>query len=173
MSPIVDTRERPNRQQLALIWSRAAQRPSRSEKVRSWTEWTGAKNASCSGNCRKYFTRRRLGVIGGQFDQQEHLLIEQVAISAQRRLESFRIKQLQWACSSAGRAPALQAGGQGFESPHVHQNLTSLVSAVYAAISASPFVPEIFGAFGATTPLGNSKPKPTRSASARRISSSS
>src|SRR5579885_3798513 len=26
-----------------------------------------------------------------------------------------------WACSSAGRAPALQAGGQGFESPHVHQ----------------------------------------------------
>jgi hypothetical protein len=26
-----------------------------------------------------------------------------------------------WACSSVGRAPALQAGGQGFESPHVHQ----------------------------------------------------
>ena len=26
-----------------------------------------------------------------------------------------------WACSSAGRAPALQAGGRGFESPHVHQ----------------------------------------------------
>ena len=26
-----------------------------------------------------------------------------------------------WACSSAGRAPALQAGGQGFEPPHVHQ----------------------------------------------------
>jgi hypothetical protein len=27
-----------------------------------------------------------------------------------------------WACSSVGRAPALQAGGRGFESPHVHQN---------------------------------------------------
>ena len=26
-----------------------------------------------------------------------------------------------WACSSVGRAPALQAGGRGFESPHVHQ----------------------------------------------------
>ena len=26
-----------------------------------------------------------------------------------------------WGCSSAGRAPALQAGGQGFDSPHLHQ----------------------------------------------------
>ena len=25
-----------------------------------------------------------------------------------------------WGCSSVGRAPALQAGGQGFESPHLH-----------------------------------------------------
>ena len=25
-------------------------------------------------------------------------------------------------CSSVGRAPALQAGGQGFESPHLHGN---------------------------------------------------
>ena len=25
-----------------------------------------------------------------------------------------------WGCSSAGRAPALQAGGQGFDSPHLH-----------------------------------------------------
>ena len=36
-------------------------------------------------------------------------------------LQSFIIIELAWACSSAGRAPALQAGGQGFESPHVHQ----------------------------------------------------
>ena len=28
-----------------------------------------------------------------------------------------------WGCSSAGRAPALQAGGQGFESPQLHQCL--------------------------------------------------
>ena len=26
-----------------------------------------------------------------------------------------------WGCSSAGRAPALQAGGREFESPHLHQ----------------------------------------------------
>ena len=28
-------------------------------------------------------------------------------------------------CSSAGRAPALQAGGQGFDSPHLHQSASS------------------------------------------------
>ena len=27
-----------------------------------------------------------------------------------------------WGCSSAGRAPALQAGGQGFDSLHLHQS---------------------------------------------------
>ena len=27
-----------------------------------------------------------------------------------------------WGCSSAGRAPALQAGGHGFESHHLHQS---------------------------------------------------
>ena len=26
-----------------------------------------------------------------------------------------------WGCSSVGRAPALQAGGHGFESHHLHQ----------------------------------------------------
>ena len=29
-----------------------------------------------------------------------------------------------WGCSSAGRAPALQAGGQEFDSPHLHQGRT-------------------------------------------------
>ena len=28
-----------------------------------------------------------------------------------------------WGCSSVGRAPALQAGGQGFESPHLQSEL--------------------------------------------------
>ena len=27
-----------------------------------------------------------------------------------------------WGCSSAGRAPALQAGGHGFDSHHLHQD---------------------------------------------------
>ena len=30
---------------------------------------------------------------------------------------------LTWGCSSVGRAPALQAGGQEFDSPHLHQKL--------------------------------------------------
>ena len=29
-----------------------------------------------------------------------------------------------WGCSSAGRAPALQAGGHGFDSHHLHQSVT-------------------------------------------------
>ena len=32
-----------------------------------------------------------------------------------------------WGCSSAGRAPALQAGGQEFDSPHLHQRETTTV----------------------------------------------
>ena len=28
-----------------------------------------------------------------------------------------------WGCSSAGRAPALQAGGQEFDPPHLHQRV--------------------------------------------------
>ena len=28
-----------------------------------------------------------------------------------------------WGCSSAGRAPALQAGGQEFDPPHLHHKI--------------------------------------------------
>src|SRR5580658_6933642 len=38
--------------------------------------------------------------------------------SQQPLLECF----LQWACSSVGRAPRSQRGGQGFEPPHVHHS---------------------------------------------------
>ena len=34
---------------------------------------------------------------------------------------AFSILHLLRGCSSAGRAPALQAGGHGFESHHLHQ----------------------------------------------------
>src|ERR1700728_703900 len=37
--------------------------------------------------------------------------------------QSIRIIELQGACSSAGRAPALQAGGHRFDPGHVHQLL--------------------------------------------------
>src|SRR6516225_11662225 len=39
----------------------------------------------------------------------EHLLFEQVVICHSDRLQLFRITELARACSSAGRAPALQA----------------------------------------------------------------
>ncbi len=53
----------------------------------------------------------------------EHLLQEQGALAKQILLQSFRIIELAWACSSAGRAPALQAGGRRFDPGHVHQIL--------------------------------------------------
>ena len=37
------------------------------------------------------------------------------------RLKPERTNPIKWGCSSAGRAPALQAGGQGFDSLHLHQ----------------------------------------------------
>ena len=37
------------------------------------------------------------------------------------RLQLSYRKMILWGCSSAGRAPALQAGGHGFDSHHLHQ----------------------------------------------------
>ena len=34
---------------------------------------------------------------------------------------SAEMPRVRWGCSSAGRAPALQAGGQEFDPPHLHQ----------------------------------------------------
>ena len=38
-------------------------------------------------------------------------------------LFNFEGAAFKWGCSSAGRAPALQAGGQGFDSLHLHHFL--------------------------------------------------
>ena len=38
----------------------------------------------------------------------------------------------QWGCSSAGRAPALQAGGQEFDPPHLHHNIGRIAQVVRA-----------------------------------------
>ena len=38
--------------------------------------------------------------------------------------ESGWMPDLKWGCSSVGRAPALQAGGQEFESLHLHRQRT-------------------------------------------------
>ena len=42
-----------------------------------------------------------------------------------------------WGCSSAGRAPALHAGGQGFESPQLHHVLLGTNSGVFPVICPS------------------------------------
>ena len=36
-------------------------------------------------------------------------------------LFNFEGAAFKWGCSSAGRAPALHAGGQEFDPPHLHQ----------------------------------------------------
>ena len=35
--------------------------------------------------------------------------------------QEWQPETLTWGCSSAGRAPALHAGGQEFDPPHLHQ----------------------------------------------------
>ena len=42
--------------------------------------------------------------------------------------------RLKWGCSSVGRAPALQAGGQGFESPHLHSEASLLKDGLIAQL---------------------------------------
>ena len=37
-----------------------------------------------------------------------------------RKAKEKTERTLRWGCSSAGRAPALQAGGHGFDSHHLH-----------------------------------------------------
>ena len=44
-----------------------------------------------------------------------------------------------WGCSSAGRAPALQAGGQEFDSPHLHHHVAaSVISLAATFLQKSP-----------------------------------
>ena len=63
----------------------------------------------------KILYRRRYGKIG----RCRHSL-EAIRLDCLKR-EKPRDGHL-WGCSSAGRAPALQAGGHGFESHHLHQS---------------------------------------------------
>ncbi len=49
---------------------------------------------------------------------------EQVAAGSHLKDLQLHIDVIvKWGCSSAGRAPALQAGGQGFDSLHLHDGL--------------------------------------------------
>ena len=71
------------------------------------------------------------------------------------------------------RALASEARGRVFESRRAHHLLTPSPSVIYAATRTSDSTPDFLGALGAITVFGRSKPRPTRSLSSRRISSSS
>ena len=49
-------------------------------------------------------------------EQSAELIVVQFSVTERSRSSPI------WGCSSAGRAPALQAGGHGFDSHHLHQS---------------------------------------------------
>ncbi len=63
---------------------------------------------------------------------------------------TFLYRGLQRGCSSAGRAPALQAGGHRFESGHLHQHVVNRIG----QIRDSCRKPTVIEGSSATTPKG-------------------
>ena len=58
----------------------------------------------------------------GEYDANRRLDIRDIRkITKDLILVNNEVSTKIWGCSSAGRAPALQAGGQEFDSPHLHQ----------------------------------------------------
>ena len=67
-------------------------------------------------------TRRHIG----EYDANRRLDIRDIRkITKDLILVNNEVSTKIWGCSSAGRAPALQAGGQEFDSPHLHQTFLS------------------------------------------------
>ena len=63
-------------------------------------------------------TRRHIG----EYDANRRLDIRDIRkITKDVILVNNEVSTKIWGCSSAGRAPALQAGGQEFDPPHLHQ----------------------------------------------------
>ena len=67
---------------------------------------------------------RESSIFGNRFNQLtrvfEHKANYPLAVQFLRIIP--QITNPLWGCSSAGRAPALQAGGHGFDSHHLHQD---------------------------------------------------
>ena len=55
-------------------------------------------------------------------------LVVQLSVTKELIIEIAKANPL-WGCSSAGRAPALQAGGHGFDSHHLHQRQVAAAKA--------------------------------------------
>ena len=49
---------------------------------------------------------------------------------------------IKWGCSSVGRAPALQAGGHGFESHHLHQSAVPTPATRGSSEETPSFIPD-------------------------------
>ena len=57
----------------------------------------------------------------GEYDANRRLDIRDIRkITKDLILVNNEVSTKIWGCSSAGRAPALQAGGQEFDPPHLH-----------------------------------------------------
>jgi hypothetical protein len=66
--------------------------------------------------------------------REECLPKKQALIPTRNALQSYNCM---WACSSAGRAPALQAGGRRFEPCHVHQFFQRLTACPHQLIRST------------------------------------
>ena len=56
--------------------------------------------------------------------------------------QSLRENTQIWGCSSVGRAPALQAGGHGFESHHLHQSAVPTAKTRGCSEGNPKFIPD-------------------------------
>ena len=89
-------------------------------------------------------TRRHIG----EYDANRRLDIRDIRkITKDLILVNNEVSTKIWGCSSAGRAPALQAGGQEFDSPHLHQHLRSKCEMCYE-VSEQKQLEKLRGASG-------------------------
>ena len=64
-----------------------------------------------------------------QRDASTEAFVVQLSVTNREKRLLRKKAHEKWGCSSAGRAPALQAGGQGFDSLHLHQPTVSAAKA--------------------------------------------
>ena len=64
------------------------------------------------------------------------------SIFRDRKWSLKRKEPVVWGCSSVGRAPALQAGGHGFESHHLHQRTKSAFTTRGCSEGNPKFIPD-------------------------------
>ena len=64
------------------------------------------------------------------------------SIFRDRKRSLKRKEPVVWGCSSVGRAPALQAGGHGFESHHLHQSAVPTPATRGSSEETPSFIPD-------------------------------